>query len=202
MTERAPGPTDNGNVPDARRRGSSLTLARAVRVLADGGVVAHALEGVWGLACDPFEAGAVARVLRMKGRPVSKGLIVIAASPEPFSEELGTLPRRARDAVLASWPGAETWVVPNRSFPAWITGGAPTVAVRVPAHAQARALAERFDGPLVSTSANFSGWPPARSELTVRKHFGRTVDCVLPGATAGRRGPSRIRVAASGAELR
>ena len=179
-----------------------LALARAVRVLEEGGVVAHALEGVWGLACDPFEAGAVARVLRMKRRPASKGLIVIAASPEPFSEELRGLSGTARETVLASWPGAETWVVPNRSFPAWITGGAPTVAIRVPAHAQARALAERFGGPLVSTSANFSGWPPARSELAVRKHFGRTVDCVLPGATAGRRGPSRIRVAASGAELR
>ena len=195
-------PTDNGNVPDARRRGSSLALAHAARILDAGGVVAHALEGVWGLACDPFEAGAVARVLRMKRRPVSKGLIVIAASPEPFSDELRGLSPTVCATVLASWPGAETWVVPNRSFPAWITGGAPTVAIRVPAHAQARTLAERFGGPLVSTSANFSGWPPARSELTVRKHFGRTVDCVLPGATTGRRGPSRIRVAGSGAELR
>lgn len=198
----AASPTDNGNVPDAQRRGSSLGLARAVRVLEAGGVVAHALEGVWGLACDPFDAAAVARVLRIKRRPVSKGLIVIAASPAPFAEELGDLSPTERGAVLASWPGAETWVVPNRSFPAWITGGAPTVAIRVPAHAQARALAERFGGALVSTSANLSGWPPARGELTVRRHFGRTVDCVLPGAIGGRRGPSRIRVAGSGAELR
>ncbi|MYE84225.1 MAG: tRNA threonylcarbamoyladenosine biosynthesis protein RimN [Gammaproteobacteria bacterium] len=179
-----------------------MALARAVHLLETGGVVAHALEGVWGLACDPFDAGAVARVLRIKQRPVSKGLIVVAASPAPFAEELGDLSPTVRDAVLASWPGATTWVVPNHSFPAWITGGAPTVAIRVPAHAQARALAERFGGALVSTSANLSGWPPARSELVVRRHFGRTVDWVLPGATAGRRGPSRIRVAGSGAELR
>ena len=165
-------------------------------------MVAHALEGVWGLACDPFDAAAVARVLRIKRRPVAKGLIVIGAFADVFASELAGLSSDARAAVVASWPGAETWVVPNQEFPAWITGGLDTVAIRVPAHAQARALAARFGGPLVSTSANLSGWPPARAELTARRHFGRTVDYVLPGATAGRRGPSRIRVAEDGRELR
>ena len=198
----AAGSAPDGDVSAASQRTPALALTRAADILLDGGVVAHALEGVWGLACDPFDAAAVARVLRIKRRPASKGLIVIAAAPGEFAGELGELSAATRDAVLASWPGAETWVVPNRGFPAWITGGAPTVAIRVPAHGQARALAARFAGPLVSTSANLSGWPPARSELAVRRHFGQTVDFVLPGSVAGRSGPSRIRVAETGAELR
>lgn len=202
MTAHIPRSTRNGDGAAGPRRGPGLALKKAARILAEGGVVAHALEGVWGLACDPFDAAAVARVLRMKGRPVSKGLIVIGASPEVFAPELGRLSPVAREAILASWPGAETWVVPNERFPAWITGGASTVALRVPGHAQARSLATRCGGPLVSTSANLSGWPPARGELHVRRHFGRTVDFVLPGTTAGRRGPSRIRVAENGRELR
>ena len=192
----------NQTFPAPAKGAAPLSVARAADILAGGGVVAHALEGVWGLACDPFDAVAVARVLDLKRRPVTKGLIVIGACPEAFAAELERLSPTARATVLASWPGAETWVVPNQGFPAWITGGADTVAIRVPAHAQARALATRFGGPLVSTSANLAGWPPARAELTVRRHFGRAVDFVLPGATAGRRGPSRIRVAENGAELR
>ncbi len=164
--------------------------------------MAHALEGVWGLACDPFDAPAVDRILRMKRRRAAKGLIVIAASAEAFADELAALSSETGRVVRDSWPGAETWIVPNRRFPAWITGGAPTVAVRVPGHEQARALAGAFGGPLVSTSANVSGWPPARTELVVRRHFGAAADFVLSGGVGERRGPSRIRVAADGAELR
>lgn len=164
--------------------------------------MAHALEGVWGLACDPFDERAVKRVLRIKRRPHQKGLLVVAASAGYFDDELSCLTPAARRAVVGSWPGAETWVVETRRFPRWITGGRPTVAVRVPGHGQARALARLCGGPIVSTSANVSQFPPATTELRARKHFQRRVDFVLPGATSSRSGPSRIRLAADGSVLR
>ena len=179
-----------------------LDLQTAADVIVGGGVVAHALEGVWGLACDPFDERAVKRVLRIKRRPQQKGLLVVAASAGCFDAELACLSPTARRAVVESWPGPETWVVGNRRFPRWITGGRPTVAVRVPGHRQARALARLCERPIVSTSANVSQFPPATSELCVRKHFQRRVDFVLPGATNRRTGPSRIRLAADGSVLR
>ena len=171
-------------------------------MIVGGGVVAHALEGVWGLACDPFDQRAVQRVLRIKRRPYQKGLLVVAAAARCFDAELASLTAAARRAVVESWPGAETWVVENRRFPRWITGGRPTVAVRVPGHRQARTLARLCGGPIVSTSANVSQFPPATTELRARKHFQRHVDFVLPGATRHRAGPSRIRLAANGSVLR
>ena len=174
----------------------------AASTLVSGGIVAHALEGVWGLACDPFDADAVARLLRMKRRAVAKGLILIAAAAKDFEEELCDLPADERRAVLDSWPGAVTWVVPNKRFPGWITGQYPTVAIRVPGHDQARALAARFGSPIISTSANFKGRPPATSEVLVRKYFSVTVDYVLSGVTAGAGGPSRIRSVNGGTVLR
>ena len=179
-----------------------LQLDVAARVLARGGVVAHATEGVWGLACDPFVDAAVDRVLEIKRRRVEKGLIVIAGSAADFAPELDALDRATREAVLASWPGAETWIVPNVRFSKRVTGAHAGVAIRVPDHAQARCLARRFGGPLVSTSANVSNLPAARTELQARLRVGRRVDYVLPGVTGGRRGPSRIRVAGSGAVVR
>ena len=177
----------------------------AVQCLRRGGVVAQATEGVWGLACDPFCLPAVARVLNLKGRSAGKGLILIGAQRDSFAPELNALVSGQRQAVEATWPGAVTWVVPSQRFPAWITGigrrGAPTVAVRVPGHVQARALCAGFGGPLVSTSANPSGRAATDNALQVRRWFQGAIDYLLPGRTAGLDGPSELRTL-SGQALR
>ena len=177
-------------------------LHAAVRVLRDGGVVAHASEGVWGLACDPFDGSAVGKVLAIKGREAAKGLIVIADADAQFGPELASLDDATASRIRASWPGAVTWVVASRRFPDWITGGRGTVAVRVPDHAQARALAALFGGPIVSTSANRSGAPPVTCAAKVTAELGTEIDYLLPGEIGTRRGPSRIFDAASGKALR
>ena len=177
-------------------------LVRAVDVLHSGGVVAHATEGVWGLACDPFDGAAVDRVLEIKGRDADKGLIVAAGRSEAFATELEKLGDDLTARIRASWPGAVTWVVPNRRFPQWITGGRDTVAIRVPGHEQARALADGFGGAIVSTSANRSGVEPARTAAAVADALGEAVDFILPGQTGSSGGPSRIVDAVSGRTLR
>jgi L-threonylcarbamoyladenylate synthase len=176
-------------------------LTRAVRVLAAGGVLLHAAEGVWGLACDPFNRHAVKKILELKQRRASKGLILVGSSAEDFLPELAALGPAESAAVQASWPGAVTWVLPNRRFPAWISGGRDSVAVRVSGHPQVRALCAAFAAPIVSTSANPGGRAPARNRLKARAYFHRRVDYVLPGEVREARGPSCIRMP-DGAVLR
>ncbi len=178
-------------------------LRLAVWVLRQGGQVLHATEGVWGLAADPWNAAAVSGLLSIKGRSQSKGLIVIGASADMFAEEIQALDSAWRRRVTDSWPGPVTWILPTRRFPQWVTGGRNTVAVRVPGHPQARALCQMFGGPLVSTSANLSGHPPARrrlqavafrSGLNDLRGSGVPQIFLLPGETLGRAGPSEIRL--------
>ncbi|MEQ8484286.1 MAG: Sua5/YciO/YrdC/YwlC family protein [Pseudomonadales bacterium] len=183
-------------------------LRLAEEALRRGELVLHATEGVWGLACDPLDRGAVAALLAAKGRAAAKGLILIGAEPLDFAPELDALDAPSREAVLGSWPGPVTWVLANGRFPDWVTGGRGTVAVRVPGHPQARALAGAFGAPIVSTSANRSGMPSARSRLqavrwlrNLRRGGSRIRVHLLPGETQGRRGPSEIRTPA-GARLR
>ncbi len=177
-------------------------LGVAADVLRSGGIVAHATEGVWGLACDPFDTAAVSRLLDLKGRSIRKGLILIGADESDFAPELAALSELDAARVRRSWPGPETWLVPNRQFPSWITGGRASVAVRVPGHDQARTLCAIFGSALVSTSANPAGRPAARTELAVRRYFADSVDLVLHGELAGNSSPSRIRDAVSGARFR
>jgi L-threonylcarbamoyladenylate synthase len=172
---------------------NSWHLARAVCVLDAGGIVLHATEGVWGLACDPLNLSAVVTILTLKQRDVGKGLIVVGADADDFSPELGQLDKALRTEIEDSWPGSETWILPSRRFPSWITGGRDSIAARVSGHPQVRALSAAFGAPMVSTSANPGGRAPARNQLKARAYFQTLVDYVLPGETLGLGGPSSIR---------
>ena len=178
-------------------------LQRAVRVLRAGGVIAYPTEGVWGLGCDPFNAGAVARVLRLKGRSPGKGLILVAGDVAQVRPLLGRVPLAQRAALLDSWPGPVTWIVPVvDEVPPWITGRHDSVAIRVSNHFQLASLCLLFGGPIVSTSANLQGRPAARSALAVRRYFRGAIDYLLPGELGGRRGATAIREALSGRIVR
>jgi L-threonylcarbamoyladenylate synthase len=183
--------------------GDAMHVDRAVRVLRAGGVIAYASEGVWGLGCDPFNADAVLRILDLKSRDVAMGLILVAASVEQLAPLLVHVPRHARAELQQSWPGPVTWVVPIRGeLPRWITGRHASVALRVSGHTQLRALCKAYGKPIVSTSANPHGRPPARTALAVRRYFRNHIDYILPGATGSLGRPSQIRDALSGRVLR
>lgn len=171
-------------------------LQLAARALRAGGLVVHATEGVWGLACDPFSREAVATVLAVKRRRPEKGLIVVAADAEDFAPELSSLSSAAAAEITATWPGPVTWLVRSERFPHWITGGRPKVAIRVPGHEQARRLCREFGGPIVSTSANLAGRPAAKNRFQAAAFASRQseVSYLLPGETgAGVSQPSQIR---------
>jgi L-threonylcarbamoyladenylate synthase len=178
-------------------------LKRAVETVRGGGVIAYPTEAVYGLGCDPLEETAVARVLEIKQRDAAKGLILIAARIEQLLPFMAKLSADITHTLEASWPGPVTWVVPAASHvPAWLTGGRSTLAVRVTAHPMASALCEACDMALVSTSANRSGQPPARTGLMVRTLLGDAVDCIVAGEVGGLDKPTEIREALSGKVLR
>lgn len=172
----------------------SPRLAAAIRALAAGGVVACPTEAVWGLSCDPDNPEAVARLLALKQRPVSKGLILVAAAESEFAALLAPLTDAQRHKLSLSWPGPTTWLVPHRDLvPDWIHGGSDRVALRVTAHAGLARLCAAWGGPLVSTSANPTGSQAPRAGFQVQRYFGADLDAVLPGAVGGAERPTVIR---------
>ena len=184
---------------------SRLTPETAARLLQAGGVIAYPTEGVWGLGCDPRAEAAVLRLLDIKQRDVAKGLILIASTEAQLAPfvDLDALDAARLAEVRASWPGANTWIVPaSPDAPAWIRGAHAGIAVRVSAHPGVIALCEAFGGALVSTSANRAGDPPPRQLHALDAAVRAGVDGVLDGETGGLARPTPIRDAATGAELR
>ncbi|SDK23795.1 L-threonylcarbamoyladenylate synthase [Billgrantia gudaonensis] len=178
-------------------------IEHAVAALRRGGVIAYPTEAVWGLGCDPDDDAAVARLLRLKARDPAKGLILVAASIAQFAPWLERLPPALHAPLVASWPGPNTWLVPdNGRTHALVRGAHDSVALRVSDHPGVIALCEAFGGPIVSTSANRAGEAPVTSAAAVREAFGDALDAIVPGELGGLERPSTIRDLISGRVLR
>lgn len=177
-----------------------MPLQRAARFIREGGVVAYPTEGVFGLGCLPDDEDAVLRILEIKQRDPSPGLVLIAAD----SRQLDPFIRMPAGRVpVSDIERPVTWIVAAADgVPAWIRGRHAGVAVRVTAHPVAKALCDAAGSALVSTSANVSGQKPARNPHVLRRQFGHLVDCIVPGRCGPARGPSEIRDLASGKVLR
>lgn len=170
------------------------------RYLHAGGVMAYATESCFGLGCDPMNRRAVRQILRIKGRPQSKGLILIASDFAQLRPYLAPLP--AGLDLDAYWPGPTTLLLPvSRRCPHWLTGRHRTIAVRVTAHPDARQTCQKAGMALVSTSANRSGQRSLRSAAACLALFGETVR-VLPGRIGTRRRPSTVLNPLSGCVVR
>lgn len=168
-----------------------------------GGVCAYPTEAVWGLGCDPFNGTAVDRILALKQRKPSKGLILVAANIEQLGPILQGISEDQYKALQDSWPGPNTWLVPDNGYcPAWIRGDFDSVALRVSAHPVVAGLCQAFGGPLVSTSANPQGLPPARNIMTAHRYFHGRLDGYAPGLVNHQNQPSTIRDLNSGQVLR
>jgi L-threonylcarbamoyladenylate synthase len=180
---------------------SKFKLHSAAQIIQSGGVIAYPTEGVFGLGCHPDAYASVARILVMKQRDEKSGLILVATDLQQLDAWID--PDDQEQNALENDHKFVTWVVTARSGAArWITGGRDTVAVRISQHPIAAALCRAACTPLVSTSANLHGRPPARSIWGVRRVFGKQVDYIVPGELTYPNRPSEIRVARTGAVLR
>jgi len=177
----------------------------AIPILHSGGIIAYPTEAVWGLGCDPANQQAVMRLLALKQRPIEKGLILVAADLAQLDGwvRLDSLPAARRQAVLETWPGPQTWILPaDERAPRWITGAHPGIAVRVSAHPPVQAVCRAFAAPLVSTSANLSGQPPPRRYHEINPRLLTAIDALIEGDTGDLSQPTPIRDALSGHLLR
>ena len=162
-------------------------IARAVALLRLGNVVAYPTDTLYGLAADPASERAVEQLYRIKGRQVDQAIPLIAADLAQVERCAGPLTAGVHRLGERFWPGPLTVIVP-----AWaglagaLHAETGTVAIRVPAHPVACALARAFGAPITSTSANRSGAPatnvPEEVRVELREDLGAILDAGLsPG---------------------
>lgn len=163
-----------GDLTEAVQAGSTTVV--------QGGVLLLPTESFYGLGADPWCETAVARIYTMKVRPAELGLPVLCADWQQL-ESLVVVPPTYRVKLANLWPAALTAVLPTvGEVPAARSG---TLAVRIPGHAELRALLYRL-GPLTATSANRHGDPPFTTVDGALASLAEPPDLVLDaGTTAG-----------------
>lgn len=153
-------------------------IKNAIEVMKQGGVILYPTDTVWGIGCDATNAEAVAKVYKIKKRDDSKALICLVDSDARLQRYVRNVPNVAWDILdIATKPttiildGAKN-LAPN------LIAEDGSIALRITKEPFSHELCYRFQKPLVSTSANISGEPPAANYNDISQELLDTVDYV------------------------
>jgi len=167
----------------------SKEVRRAAEILRAGGLVAFPTETVYGLGADASSEKAMARLYAVKGRPSDHPVIVHFASPAEAFKWASEVPKEAKVLAERFWPGPLTLILARaEKAKDFVTGGQPSVGLRVPSHPVARELLKEFGKPIAAPSANRFGRVSPTTAAHVREDLGADVDLVLEG------GPSEVGI--------
>jgi len=161
-------------------RSRLIELEEAVRSLNNGGVVVFPTDTLYGLGADVFSLAALQRIFSIKGRRADLALPVLVAGLDQVEAVAQPMSAQAQRLAERFWPGPLTLVM-RRSpdLPGLVTGGADTVAVRMPGHPVPLELARRLGRPITGTSANRSGQPDLLDLSALENQLGNLVDHII-----------------------
>lgn len=167
-------------------------LAPALEALRAGKVIAYPTDTLYGLGADPRLASAVERIFRIKARSEGQPLPLVAADLAQAESVARVTPPASRLAARF-WPGPLTLVLhaTTRLAPG-VAAPDATIAIRVPDHAVARALARGLGHPITATSANKSGAPPTSDATIVLTTLAEDIALIVDAGPAPGGPPSTI----------
>lgn len=165
----------------------------AAQVIRRGDVVGVPTDTVYGLAADPFNLAAVARIYEIKGRVERKALPILVGSIEQVQDLAGDIPDLFFTLVERFWPGPLTLVVHAAArVPLKVTGNTGRIALRQPKSKITDALIAAAGTPVTGTSANLSGFAACVSAGQVSKQMGARLPLILDGGESKALLPSTV----------
>lgn len=141
------------------------------RLLAEGRVAVLPTDTIYGFHCICTDEDAIGRIISMKGRRRSSGLILLASSVEMAETLAGRWPGGSRELLRRSAGDPLTILLPASGELPQVLRPGGKVAVRIPALEELRALTGRVGTPLISTSVNRSGQEPMTRIGRIRAEF-------------------------------
>lgn len=177
-------------------------IQQAAQVILRGGVIAYPTESVYGLGCDPTNLAAIKKILSIKNRSKSKGLIILVSKIEQALPYLLPLSSTQLAQLATPKTRATTWLIPcKKEISALLSGNSTKLAIRITQHPIAQAICNSANSALVSTSCNLSGQVELSSAIEVEQQMGSKLDFIVDGKVGGQ-APSQIIDLISGQIIR
>ncbi len=172
---------------------SAESIRQAARMLRSGGTAVFPTETVYGVGADIRCAEAVRRVFVAKNRELSQPLMAHCASPIQMLEYVAVVPEWVQPLISRFWPGPLAMIFRSTDkVPSVVTGGGPTIGIRMVGHPVARDLLEELGAPIAGTSANLHGEPATSRFNSVNPVLLERVDLALDAGLCGRDVPSTV----------
>ena len=157
------------------------TRDRALELLSSEGVVVLPTDTQYGLHAAVSSSAGVERIRELKGGEPGRRFVLLAASIEMVDRYVASFGCASREGLSRRWPSPLTVILPaGPRCPSWI---GDTVAVRIPKLPELCEIVESLGEPIVSTSVNLSGQPPANDPADIEKRF--EVDFVVADVAPG-----------------
>ena len=146
-------------------------LSWAERILLSGDMVVSPTDTVYGILGDATDETVIQKIFKLKNRPEEKALPIFVkdiATARKFAY-ISDLKARFLEKV---WPGPVTIIFHHKEkLPSSLTGGASTTGIRIPDNLFLQTLLGKLSFPLVQTSANIAGKPPAQNLEEIKEYF-------------------------------
>lgn len=163
-------------------------MTNPITLINQGAVGILPTDTVYGLVAKASDQMAVEKLYSLKHRSKKPGTIIAANIDQLV--ELG-IPRRYLKAVDQFWPGAVSVILPTEMNLSYLHQGKFSLACRIPDDKKLHDLLVQT-GPLLTSSANLPGKPPAETIQQSKEYFDDTVDFYSDGGDLHDRQPSTI----------
>lgn len=175
----------------------TITLSQSAEQIAQGKIGVIPTDTVYGLCASAVNEVAVKSMYKLKARENKPGTL-IAANIDHLVD-MG-IKRRYLKPVEHYWPGPISVVTPTGFILEYLHQGKHSLAIRIPKDNKLQKLLEKT-GPIITTSANLPGKPPAQTTDQAVNYFGEDVDFYVDGGVLQRESSTIIRIVDDAVEV-
>ena len=127
--------------------------------LQNGGLILYPTDTVWGIGCDATNEEAVAKIFDLKKRVDSKALIVLLGEEAQIAQYVADNNVQVFDYIKGIHKPTTVIYQKAMNLATNLVAEDGSVAIRITKDAFCKDLLKAFGKPIVSTSANISGYP-------------------------------------------
>lgn len=154
-------------------------VAKALKVILDGGIVLYPTDTIWGIGCDATNTEAIKKIFALKQRDEAKSMIILLDTENKLESYIQEVPSIAYDLIEYA-ENPLTLIMPGaKNISPALVAADGSVGIRIAKHDFCQQLIQRLRRPLVSTSANISGQPSPQTFDEVDQAIINGVDYVV-----------------------